>query len=221
MRTRLLPVLLVATLTVALAGCLVQSTIDEKGGGTLKMELRGDQNSTVDRVKALFAGPGVTITTATMDENKNAVVEISYTDFRTLGALKAFDNTTFTLTDDAKAKTRTASAVIKPTKPVTLQDEQLKYFGKEVKVSFTVPGDIVKTNGKKKGKTATWTVPLNTVLGKDDTSFTVTYKNSGPPLSDLPTPAATPQAAAPAATTPQAAAATVAPTVAATPPATK
>ncbi len=211
MRTRFLPVLLVAALTLALAGCLVQSTLDDKGGGTMKVELRGDQNSTVDKVKAFFQGPGVTITKATMDDQKNAVIELSYTDFRTLSALKQFENTTFTMTDDAKAKTRTASAVVKSAKPVKLPDEQLKYFGKDATVSVTVPGDIVKTNGQKKGsKTAKWTIPMNTLLGQGETEFTVTYKNSGAPLPALPPAAAT----APAAATPAAAAAPATPAAA-------
>ena len=71
------------------------------------------------------------------------------------------------MTDDAKAKTRTATAVVKYAKPLKLTDEQLKYFGKDTTVSVTLPGDIVKTNGKKKGrKTAKWTIPLNTLLGR-------------------------------------------------------
>jgi LppM domain len=203
MRSRFLPVLLVVALTVALAGCLVQSTIDEKGGGTMKVELRGEVNATVDKIKAAFQGPGVTITNATMDDEKNAVVEFTYTDFRTLGALKQFGNTVFTMTDDEKAKTRTASAVVKADRPVQLPADQLKHVGKDLTVSVTVPGEIVKTTGKHKGKSATWTIPINTLLGGTATTFSVTYKNSGPPLAALPaaTPA-TPAAAAPAAATP-------------------
>ena len=199
MRTRLMPVLIAAVLSLALAGCLVQTTIDAKGGGTLKAEMRGAKNTTLDAAKRGFQGPGVTITKATMDADKHAVIEIAYKDFRTLGQLGQFNNVKFTMTDDDKAKTRTATAVVKATKPMTVSDEQLAYFGKDVTISVTAPGEVTSTNGTQKGKTVTWTTPLNTILGGTETTYTVTYKNSGKPLGDAPTPAPTPAAATPAA----------------------
>jgi len=108
MRTRLMPVLIAAVLSLALAGCLVQTTIDAKGGGTLKAEMRGAKNTTLDAAKRGFQGPGVTITKATMDADKHAVIEIAYKDFRTLSQLGQFNNVKFTMTDDAKAKNTTA-----------------------------------------------------------------------------------------------------------------
>jgi hypothetical protein len=182
MRTRTLPVLLVAALTFALAGCLVESTLDAKGGGTMKVEMRTSPNNTIEKVKAAFKGPGVEITKATMDDKKNVAIELTYADFRGLGALKQFENTTFTLTEDAKAKTRTASAVTKYARPLTLPDDQVTYFGKDVTIAITVPGEVVKTNGKAKGKTVKWEMPLNKLLGSPETTFSVTYKHDGPPL---------------------------------------
>lgn len=207
MRVRLVPVLLATSLLLSLSGCLIESTIDDKGGGTLKVEVRGTPTDTLDKLKARFAAPGVEIVTATMDDKKNAVIEIKYQDFRALGALKQFENVTFSLTEDAKAKTRTATAVAKYARPVTLPEDQLTYFGKDVKVSVTVSGEIVKTDGKGAGKTATWTMPLNTLLGTPQSTFSVTYKHSGAPLPPQAPAATTPAATTPAATTPDAKAA--------------
>jgi hypothetical protein len=209
MRIRALPVVIVAALSVAAAGCLVESTLDAKGGGTLKLEMRAAPGSTLEKLKANFKGPGVEITKATLDEKQNFAIELTYADFRTLGALKQFENTTFTLTDDEKAKTRTATAVAKYAKPMTLPDDQLKYFGKDVTIAVTVPGKVVKSDGKTKGKTVKWTMPLNKLLGSKESTFSVTYTHDGAPLAALPAAAATPQAAAPkaapatAAATPQ------------------
>ena len=199
MRNRLLPVLLVTALSVAVAGCLFDADSNEKGGGTMKVEMRAAPNTTLDKLKKAFEGPGVTITKATMDERQNAVVELKFDDLRQLGALKQFDSTKFALTEDAKEKTRTASATVKAAKPVTLPEDQIKYYGKDITVSVTLPGEIVKTDGKKKGKTVSWTVPLNTVLSGKETSFSATYKHSGEPLAAVPAAAATtPSGAAPA-----------------------
>jgi len=213
MRVRTVPVLLTTALLLSLAGCLVESTLDEKGGGTLKTEVRGGPTDTIDKIKARFTGPGVEVTKATMDDKKNAVVEIKYDDFTKLGALKQYENVTFTLTEDLKAKTRTATAVAKYARPVTLPDDQLKYFGSDVALALTVPGEIVKTDGKSKGKTATWSMPLNTLLSTPTSTFSVTYKHDGPPLAkaaaatDGTPAAATPAAGTPAAGTPNAKAA--------------
>ena len=206
MRTRTLPVLLVTALTFALAGCLIESTLDAKGGGTMKVEMRTTPNSSIDKIKAKFEGPGVEVTKAKMDDKQNVTIELTYTDFRSLGALKQFENTTFTLTEDLKAKTRTAGAVVKYAKPMTLPDDQVTYFGKDVTISLTLPGEVVKTDGKAKGKTVKWEMPLNKLIGSPETSFSVTYKHDGPPLPPAPAaPATTPQAAAPAAAAPAAA----------------
>lgn len=204
MRTRALPVVIVAALTLALAGCLVESTLDAKGGGTMKLEMRTTPNSSLEKLKANFKGPGVEIKKATLDDKQHFAIELTYTDFRSLGALRQFDNTTFTLTDDEKAKTRTATAVTKYAKPMTLPEDQVKYFGSDVTVSVTVPGEVVKTNGKAKGKTVKWEMPLNKLLGAAETTFSVTYKHDGPALPPAPTAAATPAAAAKSAGTPAA-----------------
>lgn len=198
MRMRFIPALLLVALSAGLAGCLVETTLNEQGGGTMKVEARLSPNDTLEKLKARYAAPGVEITKASLDENKNGTVELTFTDFASLGLMKAFENVTFSLTEDTKAKTRTATAVVKNPRPVTLPAEQLDYFGKDVKVSITVPGDIVKTNGKKSGKTVQWTEGLNKVLGADAPTFSVTYKHSGPPLAA--SASGTPKAGTPAAT---------------------
>ena len=184
MRIRALPVLLVALSAIALAGCLVESTLDAKGGGTMTVKTRGAPNDTLDAVRARYQGPGVAIVKATMDDKKNITVDLTYTDFRKLGGTRQFESTTFTLTEDAKAKTRTATAVTKVAKPLKLPPDQITYFGKDVTIAITVPGEVVETNGKAKGKTVRWTTPLETLFGDSASTFSVTYKHSGAPLTE-------------------------------------
>lgn len=199
MRMRFIPALLLVALMSGLGGCLFDTTLDETGGGTMKIEARVSPTDTLEKVKARYKAPGVEVTKATMDDARNVVVELTFKDFATLGAARAFENVTFSLSEDRKAGTRTATAVMKNARPVTLPPDQLEYFGKDVKLAITVPGDIVKTNGSKSGKRVTWTEPLNTMLGKDAPTFSITYKHSGPPLGASATGspvAGTPQAAA-------------------------
>ena len=67
-------------------------------------------------------------------------------------------------------------------RPLTPPDDQITYFGKDVTISITVPGEVVKTNGKAKGKTVKWEMPLNKLFGEAETTFSVTYKHDGAPL---------------------------------------
>ena len=206
MSVRIAPLLLTPALMLVLSGCLVDSTLDDKGGGTMKVELRGSATDTLSRVKARFTSDNSEITSATMDDQKNAVVELKYKDFTKLNTLPQFKEINFSLTSDAKAKTKTASATTKHDKPITFNDEQLAYFGKELSVSITVPGEVVKTNGQAKDKTVTWKMPLNTYLSAPETLFSVTYKadvtaaTAGTPAAGAAQDAAAAKDAKPAAT---------------------
>jgi hypothetical protein len=202
MRNRHVAALLSALLLLSVAGCRYEATIDEHGGGTMKIQTRVPQTDTLDMVKARYTGPGVEVTNATMDDKKNVMVELKYADFSKLGQLKAFENMRFTIADDAAAQTRTATVTVVYGRPMKLPDQQIEYFGKEVLVSVTVPGEIVASTGTSNGKAAQWTMPTNTLLSTPQTKFTVTYKHAGAQ-------AGTPAAPDAAAKTPGAAAPTV------------
>lgn len=192
MRIRATSVAVISTLMLLLSGCLFETTLNEQGGGTMKVELRANQYDTLPKVKSRFESPNVEITNATMDDKKNAVIELKYKDFTKLSTSAYFNNVDFALTRDAAAKTQTASATVKYEQPVALKPEQLDYYGKEVHISLTVPGEVVKTDGTANGKTVTWTVDVEKLLKAKSTPFSVTFK------SDAPAPAATASAATPA-----------------------
>jgi hypothetical protein len=164
---------------LGLCGCRYDTTIDEQGGGTMKIDVRGASTDTLETIKARYTGPGVEITNATMDDKKNAAIELKFADIRKLSQLKAFDNVRFTIADDAAAKTRTVTATVVYGRPITLPPEQLDYFGKDFEASVTVPGEIVTSNGTVSGKTARWTMPTNVLLNTPHTVFSVTYKHEG------------------------------------------
>jgi len=179
MFVRKISLFLTSTLLLALSGCLVESTLHEDGGGTMKVEIRGNTTDTLPKIKSRFTSPNSEITNATMDDKKNVVVELTYKDFTKLNTMPFFSDTTFTLTEDAKENTKTATATVKQAKAAKLNDEQLEYFGKELKVVITFPGEVVKTNGKIADKTVTWTVPTNILIGADPSMFSATYKSAG------------------------------------------
>jgi hypothetical protein len=203
MSRRSISLLLSSTLLLAMSGCRFDTTLENNGSGTMKIEMRANATDTLPKIKAGFASDNVEIVNATMDDKRNVAVEIKYKDFTKLNTSRQFNNVVFTLTDDAAAQTRTATASIKAANPpIKLSDEQLEYLGKTISISIALPGEVVKTNGEQKDKTVSWSMPLNVMFGKDQ-MFSATFKSAA---SASTTPhSATPAADATAASTAKAA----------------
>lgn len=168
-----------ATLLVAMlltSGCLIETTLNANGAGTMKVSYRVGKDGTLETERKKMESEHVSVTNATIDEEKRVSFELKFEDTTKLSSAKFFDNVTFTLADDAEgARVLTARLVNK--KPITLPEEQLDYFGETAKISVTLPGEIVKSNASAtQGTTATWLVPMNDMLGEAEVPFTVTFK---------------------------------------------
>ena len=51
-------------------------------------------------------------------------------------------------------------------------------FGKDITISLTFPGEVVKSNATTtKGNNATWVIPHNDFSAAKETTFNATYKN--------------------------------------------
>ena len=161
----------------AVSGCLIEGTVDAAGGGTLKVSARAGKDMSLDQQKRQFASPNVTITNATMDAEKHFVVDLNYKDLAKLPMSNFFRNLVVTSGTDATAGTRTVLARQVNKNPSKLAPDLLQYFGEDVTVSMTLPGDVVKTNATEhKGRTVTWKTTLTKLLGEKETPFEVTYK---------------------------------------------
>jgi hypothetical protein len=118
----------------------------------------------------------VKVAEATIDKDKWATYTLKFDDITKLNTVPTFQHTTVTLTD---AEGGAKALAIKHVNAATnkLPEEMVVYFGKEVRLSVTLPGDIVTTNATSKtDKTATWTYPLNDFTMSPEVNLNVTFK---------------------------------------------
>ncbi|MEO8601008.1 MAG: hypothetical protein ABI629_00380 [bacterium] len=195
MNRRSIGTLPILALLLTTSGCLIDSTMESDGSGTMRVEYRAGPNSTADAVKRLFTSSNAEVTDITVDKDMNAKVALKYKDVTALNKSKFFRSLTVTRSEDEKAGTKTIKGVVTNARALDLPDDSLKYFGKDAKISITLPGEIVQSNATTSSdKTATWNTTLNKLMGADKESFEVTFKSSGSAASG--TPATTPASAA-------------------------
>jgi hypothetical protein len=183
--------LLVVLLSLcALPGCLIECAVDENGGALLKMRYRLTTPAQLDQHKKRFESADVKLVDASVDKDRWATFEAKTGDVTKLSTIAQLQNTVFTLTE-GEAGTKVLTAKYTNKNPNKLPEEMVAYFGNEVRLSLTVPGEIVKSNGASaEGKTATWKYPLNDFTNMSEATFSVTYKVEGSETgaSETPTP---------------------------------
>ncbi len=161
---------------VALAGCLMDATIDAKGAGTLTIRYRLTTEAQFNSAKMRMKSPHVTLTSATVDADKWATFKMEFADVTKLSTIEQFRNTVFSLVDD-EAATKTLEVHFVNEKPSTLPQEMVAYFGKEVDISLNLPGEVVKSNAVvTRGKTVTWTYPLNDFMNMPEVHLSATFR---------------------------------------------
>jgi hypothetical protein len=186
---RLASFLATLPLVVLVSGCLLDSVIDAKGAGTMVVKIRLSSEAQFESNKKRFESASVKIANATIDKDKWATYTLKFEDVTKLNTVPTFQHTSITLADaEGATKVLTVKHVNQGTNK--LPDEMVTYFGKEMRVSVTLPGEIITTNATSKtGKTATWTYPLNDFTTAPEINLNVTFK-----VGDSATPApATPK----------------------------
>ena len=159
-----------------LAGCLMDATIDDKGGGTMTIKYRLSSEAQFAGAKRRVQSAAVTLTNATVDAEKWATFNIKFDDVTKLSTIEYFDHTTFTLTPEADGS-KTLTAKFTKANPSKLPEEMVAYFGRQAVITIHLPGEVVKSNATKtEGKVVSWTYPLADFTSAPEINVTVTYK---------------------------------------------
>jgi hypothetical protein len=161
----------------ALAGCLLQGTLDKDGSATLMLKYRLTKEEQFADAKKRMQGPNSTLVNATFDAEKWATFELKLADVTKLNTVPFFERTKVSLSDDEAEKTKTLSIKYVNPNHSALSNEMVEYFGNTVTIKITLPGEIVKSNATKtEGQTAIWTWGLNEFGTKPEVDFSVSFK---------------------------------------------
>lgn len=159
-----------------LAGCLMDATIDDKGGGTMTIKYRLSTEAQFAGAKRRVQSAQVTLTDSKVEPDKWATFHLKFDDVTKLSTIEYFDHTTFMLSSD-EGGTKTLTAKFTNANPSKLPEEMVAYFGREATITIHLPGDVVKSNAMKTdGRTVTWTYPLADFTSAPEINVTVTYK---------------------------------------------
>jgi hypothetical protein len=176
MRRRILPAALFVYLMSTLAGCLLTGTLNDKGGGTLLVKIRLTSEAQLQQRKLRMQSAAVKVTNASIDKDNWATYELAFDDVTKLSTTEHFQHTKITLTDGPDG---TKQLTIKSTNPTPhkLNDEAVAYFGNQMTIAITLPGDIVKSNATSTDKrTATWSYQLRDFVAAKESTLEVAFK---------------------------------------------
>ncbi|MDX2168163.1 MAG: hypothetical protein SF182_13900 [Deltaproteobacteria bacterium] len=178
MSRRIRPATVVTALLVVIAGCRFESTIDKTGGAELTVRLHALANQSLDRLAKDMTSAHVEVVSKAKDKDNWVTMTLKMKDVTKLSTTEFFSATNVTLTDDAKAGTKTLKAVVTNKNPADkLPDTVVEYYGKEITIIAKLPGEIVKSNATStSGQTATWTTDLRKFFGTKQNTMEVTYK---------------------------------------------
>jgi hypothetical protein len=189
-------VALLMPLAVLASGCLIETTVDANGGGTIKATYKIAKDQTLDQQKRSFTSETMSVTKADLAKDNTVTIEAKYSDIAKLSSAPMFKNVVLAVTSDDKAGTKTITAKQVNRAPAKLPPSVLDYFGNEFTFTATLPGEVVKSNGTAKGNTVTWALTLTKILGDKEVPFEVTYKVAAADKAEAGTAAATPGATA-------------------------
>ena len=160
------------------SGCVVNGSLDPAGGGRLRLQYRLVSVANLEQMKVRLASPEVTVTDASMTPDKRATFALAFRDVRALETVPAFANTRIALADEADGL-RTLTVTLGG-QAAALPPPYIDYLGRELRVTLTVPGDVVRSNATTTaGRTVTWVRPLVDVQREAATTFSVTYRLGG------------------------------------------
>lgn len=159
------------------SGCLIESNIDANGGATLTVTQRLKENAKLKDSTRQMKSNAVEVTDAKKEGDKG-IFHLKVKDITKLSTAKYFERAHVTRTVDAEKKTTTISTKFKNEKPKKVPDVIKEFYGNQVKIVATVPGEIIETNAKSKdGKTATWVFTMDEFYAVPEVDMTVTFKN--------------------------------------------
>jgi len=178
MLKRSFAIALVLPLVLVVSGCLMDTTVDEKGGGEMTVSYKLPKTGKLDDVKKQMESPSVKVTSAELnDQTSVATFKLKFDDITKLSTAKFFKNATITTSEDKAKGTKTIVAKIVNKTPAKLPDKVVEFYGDKWEVIATLPGEIVESNATAKdGKKATWTRTLQEFSTAPEITLSVTYK---------------------------------------------
>jgi hypothetical protein len=169
--------LAVLALSVALGGCLLDATIDAKGGGEMTVAYKVPKTGKLDDVKKQMEGPNSKVTSADLNDQGIATIKLKFDDVTKLSTAKFFKNATTTVTEDKAKGTKTIATRIVNKTPAKLPDKVLEFYGNQWELTVTLPGEVVESNATTKdGNKVTWKKTLQEYSSTPEITLTVTYK---------------------------------------------
>jgi hypothetical protein len=164
------------------SGCLIDARLYADASGKLTIRYRLDGHATLAAVAERLASPSVTVRSGRIDEQGYGTFKLVLADAQTLSSVAMFKNVSVRQSPGANPGTTAFVATFAPAKPIQLTEELRQRFGNEFKLVVTFPGAVVESNATTRdGATATWIVPLQTLLSDSQTSFSATYRKSSAP----------------------------------------
>lgn len=161
---------------LTLSGCLITGTLDEKGGGTLTLKIRLTSEAQLQPRKLRLQSAAVKVVSASIDKDNWATYELRFADVTALSTTEHFQHTAITLTDGPQGTKLLTIKSANPT-PHRLNDEAIAYFGNQMSIAITLPGDIVTSNASATEKrTATWSYTLRDFVAAKDHTLEVAYR---------------------------------------------
>jgi hypothetical protein len=176
-RVRVLAALL--PLTLALGGCLFESTIDAKGGAEVKLHYRIAPNTKIEKVARDLESADVKLVSKSLDKDGWMDATVKTDDVTKLPTTAFFKAWTITLVDGKDKGTKKLTAhFVNKTPNVKVPQSGLDYYGNEIKIVVNLPGEIVSANapGGAKGTAATWTYESEEFFKSKEQTIEVTYK---------------------------------------------
>jgi hypothetical protein len=165
---------------VLLSGCITaDGVLKPDGSGTMKISYPVNQEVTADSERKRVASPHVKVEKAEVS-GARATVQLAVDDVRKLDTSVLFTDVRVTLEEKDEGRRELVARRSNP-KPVVLPDAALERLGREVKITLTVPGEVVESNGKTTGPTGVvWEMPTNDFFGVPQRELRVVYKAPSP-----------------------------------------
>lgn len=173
---------IVFPLVVMISGCLVESTLDAKGGGVMTLTYPVAKQEDFAGLQKQLQSAAVKLTSSQFidqGEKSQGVFKLQFDDVTKLSTTQFFSDLTVTRADGEKKGTKVVTGKVKHTNPNKLPDKVVEVFGKETKIVVTLPGTVVDSNGKASGgNTVTWTWGVREFYEMPEVVMTVTYQEA-------------------------------------------
>lgn len=178
MRNRSRGALALLSLVLALGGCRYEGSIDDKGGGEVKLHYRVPPNTTIEKASKDLESKAVTIVSKALSKDGWMDATVKTADVTQLSTAAYFRAWAITLADGKDPGTKTLTARFTNKTPSgRLPESALDYYGKDIQIVLTLPGEIVASNATStKDKVATWTWPTTEFFKEKQALVEVTYK---------------------------------------------